>query len=95
MNKLAKAEQRFAYIAILPAVLLIGVLLLYPIGYAVFVSFNRTANGINFTWIGLDNYIRLLNSPILWRVLGNNFVSGVSPTMLMIPLRTWDAITAI
>lgn len=74
MNKLAKAEQRFAYIAILPAILLIGVLLLYPIGYAIFVSFNRTANGINFTWIGLDNYVRLLNSPILWRVLGNNFV---------------------
>ena len=40
MNKLARAEQRFAYLAILPAVLLIGGLLLYPIGYAIFVSFN-------------------------------------------------------
>ncbi|MBE2269399.1 MAG: sugar ABC transporter permease, partial [Anaerolinea sp.] len=74
MNKLAKAEQRFAYFAILPAVLLIAVLMLYPIAYAVFVAFHRTPNGIAFTWIGLDNFARLLRDPTLWRVLGNNFV---------------------
>lgn len=83
MNKLARAEQRFAYLAILPAVLLIGGLLLYPIGYAIFVSFNRTANGINFNWIGLDNYTRLLNSPTLWRVLANNFFFLISVPLVL------------
>ncbi|MFN8375586.1 MAG: sugar ABC transporter permease [Anaerolineae bacterium] len=74
MSSLAKAEQRFAYFAILPSVLMIAGLLLYPIGYAVFISFNRTVNGIQFDWIGLDNYVRLLRDPTLFRVLLNNFL---------------------
>lgn len=84
MNNLAKAEQRFAYLAILPALLLISGLLLYPIIYAIFVSFNRTVNGIQFDWIGLDNYARLLRDPTLWRVLGNNFVFLISVPLVII-----------
>lgn len=84
MNKLAKAEERFAYFAILPAILLIGGLLLYPIGYAIFVSFNKTVNGIKFDWIGLQNYSRLLQDPTLWRVLGNNFLFLISVPLVLI-----------
>lgn len=83
MNPLAKAEERFAYIAILPAALLIGGLLLYPIGYAIFISFNRTVNGIQFDWIGLTNYLRLLQDPTLWRVLLNNFIFLVSVPLVV------------
>ncbi len=84
MNSLAKAEQRFAYLAILPAILLIGGLLLYPIGYAIFVSFNKTVNGIKFDWIGLQNYTRLLQDPTLWRVLGNNFLFLIAVPLILI-----------
>ncbi len=84
MNQLAKAEERFAYIAILPALLLIGVLLLYPIAYAVFISFNRTVNGINFDWIGFANYTRLLQDPTLWRVLANNFLFLLAVPLVLI-----------
>ncbi|MFN8528861.1 MAG: sugar ABC transporter permease [Anaerolineae bacterium] len=84
MSSLAKAEQRFAYLAILPAVVLIGILLLYPICYAVFISFNRTVNGIQFTWIGLDNYLRLLRDPTLFRVLLNNFVFLISVPLVIL-----------
>lgn len=84
MNSLAKAEQRFAYLAILPAILLIGGLLLYPIGYAIFISFNKTINGITFQWIGLTNFTRLLNDPTLWRVLGNNFLFLTAVPLVLI-----------
>lgn len=84
MSNLAKAEERFAYLAILPAALMIGVLLVYPIAYAIFISFNRTVNGINFTWIGLDNYGRLLADPTLWRVLGNNFLFLLAVPLVLI-----------
>lgn len=84
MTSLAKAEQRFAYLAILPALVLILGLMLYPIIYAVFVSFNRTVNGIQFTWIGLDNYTRLLQDPTLWRVLANNFIFLISVPLILI-----------
>lgn len=84
MTSLAKAEQRFAYLAILPALVLILGLMLYPIIYAVFVSFNRTVNGIQFTWIGLDNYTRLLQDPTLWRVLANNFIFLISVPLILV-----------
>jgi multiple sugar transport system permease protein len=84
MNSLAKAEERFAYFAILPSVLIIGVLLLYPIGYAIFVSFNKTVNGVNFEWIGLSNYTRLLQDPTLWRVLGNNFLFLIAVPLVLL-----------
>lgn len=84
MSSLAKAEERFALIAITPAILLIGGLLLYPIAYAVYVSFNKTANGLQFDWIGVDNYLRLLRDPTLWRVLGNNFVFLISVPLIIL-----------
>ncbi|MBX3085545.1 MAG: sugar ABC transporter permease [Anaerolineae bacterium] len=84
MNSLAKAEERFAYFAILPSVLIIGVLLLYPICYAIFVSFNKTVNGVNFEWIGLSNYTRLLQDPTLWRVLGNNFLFLIAVPLVLL-----------
>ncbi len=84
MNSLAKAEQRFAYLAILPAVILIAILLLYPILYAIFISFNKTVNGITFQWIGLTNFTRLLNDPTLWRVLGNNFLFLTAVPLVLI-----------
>src|SRR5215213_6800798 len=84
MNSLAKAEERFAYFAILPALLLMGVLMLYPILYAVFISFHRTVNGIKFDWIGLANYARLLQDPTLWRVLLNNFLFLIAVPLVLI-----------
>ncbi|MBI1277575.1 MAG: ABC transporter permease subunit [Anaerolineaceae bacterium] len=84
MSILAKAEQRFAYIAILPAILMIGGLLMYPIGYAIFIAFHRTNNGLNFRWVGLENFTRLLNDPTLWRVFGNNFLFLVSVPLVLL-----------
>src|SRR5882672_5276175 len=46
-----------------PAGLLLVVFLIYPALYTVLLSFNRGRNGIFESWVGLDNYTRLLADP--------------------------------
>lgn len=84
MTQLAKAEERFAYLIILPTLLLLAGLLLYPILYAVFISFHRTANGIQFNFVGWTNYTKLLQDPTTWRVLSNNFLYLMAVPLVVI-----------
>jgi ABC-type sugar transport system permease subunit len=83
MTRLGTAEERFAYMAVLPALLLIGGLLLYPVAYAVYISFMKT-DGIHFQFVGLDNYIRLFQDPNTWRVLLNNFTYLLAVPLVLI-----------
>jgi multiple sugar transport system permease protein len=59
------------YALILPIVLYEGVLLIYPIAQGIYGSFTRIelAGGRAPTWIGLDNYIRMLSDPAFWKVM--------------------------
>jgi multiple sugar transport system permease protein len=61
-----------AWVFLAPAILLLGVFVLYPIAYLVYLSFTTgsfTRSGVQ--WAGLRNYWRLLLSPDFWQVLGN------------------------
>jgi ABC-type sugar transport system permease subunit len=58
-------------LAVLPAMAVVLGFATYPILFAAFISFTRT-NGIRFEWRWFDNYILLLNDPIVWTVFVNN-----------------------
>jgi multiple sugar transport system permease protein len=61
-----------AYLYILPAFAILGVFHLFPVGYALFLSFNRgPINQFQFT--GLQNYTQALLNPSLWRAVSNTF----------------------
>lgn len=78
-----------AWILLAPALLLLGVFLLWPIAYLFYLSFTAgsfTLAGIH--WIGLINYKRLLLNADFWQVLGNTAyftIATVIPS-LVIPL---------
>lgn len=78
-----------AWVFLAPAIIILGIFLLYPIAYLFYLSFTAgsfTAAGIR--WIGLRNYSRLLLNPDFWQVLGNTAyftVATVIPS-LVIPL---------
>lgn len=78
-----------AWIFLAPAIIILGIFLLYPIAYLFYLSFTAgsfTAAGIR--WVGLRNYWRLLLNPDFWQVLGNTAyftVATVVPS-LVIPL---------
>ncbi len=78
-----------AWIFLAPALLILGIFVLYPIAYLFYLSF--TAGSFSSTgvrWIGLNNYRRLLLDPDFWQVLGNTAyftIATVIPS-LIIPL---------
>jgi multiple sugar transport system permease protein len=65
-------EAMRAAALILPAVILLLVVGIYPLLYALntsFRSFMLTQPGSNGEWIGLENYIDVINDPLFWAAL--------------------------
>jgi multiple sugar transport system permease protein len=78
-----------AVVFLLPALILLGLFVVYPIGYLVGLSFTQgsfTRGGVH--GVGLRNYLRLLVSPDFWQVLGNTvyFAIGTLVPSLVVPL---------
>lgn len=66
-NPAQRKEQLQALVAVLPAFLLVVGLMLYPVCYAIWISFNKS-DGLHWKFIGLDNYKNLLTSPVVHEV---------------------------
>lgn len=78
-----------AWIFLAPALLLLGIFLLFPIAYLIGLSFTSgsfTEAGIR--WVGLSNYRRLFADPDFWQVLGNTAYFAIATVLpsLVIPL---------
>lgn len=78
-----------AWLFLAPAMILLGIFVLYPIGYLAYLSFTAgsfTRAGVH--WIGLRNYSRLLADPEFWQVLGNTVYFTVATALpsLVVPL---------
>jgi multiple sugar transport system permease protein len=78
-----------AWIFLAPALLLLGLFLLWPIAYLVYLSFTTgsfTSTGIH--GVGLRNYLRLVLDPDFWQVLGNTLYFTLATVLpsLIIPL---------
>jgi multiple sugar transport system permease protein len=78
-----------AWIFLAPALLMLGIFLLWPIAYLFYLSVTTgsfTSAGVR--WVGMRNYWRLLLDPDFWQVLGNTAyftIATVIPS-LIIPL---------
>ena len=78
-----------AWIFLTPALIMLGIFLLWPIAYLFYLSFTTgsfTSSGAY--WVGLKNYLRLLLSPDFWQIIGNTAyftIATVIPS-LIIPL---------
>lgn len=78
-----------AWIFLTPALIMLGIFLLWPIAYLFYLSFTAgsfTSSGTY--WVGLKNYLRLLLSPDFWQIIGNTTyftIATVIPS-LIIPL---------
>ncbi|QSJ16496.1 sugar ABC transporter permease [Nostoc sp. UHCC 0702] len=78
-----------AWIFLTPALILLGVFVIWPIAYVLYLSFTAgsfTSTGIY--WIGLKNYWRLLLTPDFGQVVGNTvyFSAATLIPSLVIPL---------
>ncbi|HEY9634707.1 MAG TPA: sugar ABC transporter permease [Coleofasciculaceae cyanobacterium] len=78
-----------AWIFLAPALILLGIFLLWPIAYLFYLSFTTgrfTAEGVR--WVGLRNYLRLVLNPDFWQVIGNTLYFTIATLIpsLVIPL---------
>ena len=82
-------DQIAAWIFLTPALLMLGIFLLFPIAYLFYLSVTTgsfTTTGVR--WIGLNNYQRLLLDPDFWQVIGNTAYFAIATVIpsLIIPL---------
>jgi multiple sugar transport system permease protein len=85
----ARSDTTTAWLFLAPAIAFIGVFVLWPIAYLLYLSFtsgNFTRSGTR--WVGLLNYWRLLSTLDFWQVLRNTavFTGATLFPSLIIPL---------
>ena len=76
-----RAESRFGWRLILPAVIIIGGLILYPIAYNIFLSFFDVTLQGDRTYVGLTNYRSVLLDPTFWRAVLTTLIYVVGTTI--------------
>ena len=62
-------EARFGWKLVLPAVVIVGGLILYPIFYNMILSFYDVSLQGRNTFLGMDNYRRILSDRTFWRAM--------------------------
>jgi multiple sugar transport system permease protein len=82
-------EDVAAGIFLAPALVLLGIFLVFPIIYLGYLSFTGgsfTRSGVH--WVGMNNYIRLFLTPDFWQVIVNTlyFTIGTVIPSIVIPL---------
>ena len=79
-------------VCLFPAVGLLVVFLTYPLGLGVYLAFTDTQIGGNGKWIGLDNFIDLMEDPIFLQSVWWTFVYTAIATVGKFALGLWLAL---
>ncbi|GCL72439.1 sugar ABC transporter permease [Paenibacillus naphthalenovorans] len=82
-------EKNIKYIFVLPAVLFVGVMIVFPIGYTLYLSFFEwSMSGVQKpVWVFLDNYKHLLfDDERFWAAFGRTFYFTIAAMMFELVL---------
>jgi lactose/L-arabinose transport system permease protein len=84
---LARKEQISGWLFIMPALVLLGVFMIYPILWSLWMSF-QVGRGMAFSFGGLTNIMRLTQDPVFLRALTNTltFLAIQVPIMLVLAM---------
>lgn len=83
--RLARREHLTGWAFIAPALILLGLFMIYPIVWSLWMSF-QVGKGMNFSFGGLANIERLTKDPVFLRALGNTFTFFIIQVPIMITL---------
>lgn len=86
-SHLARSERINGWGFVMPALVLIGIFMIYPIVWSLWMSF-QTGRGMQLSFGGLANISRLTQDPIFMRALTNTliFLAIQVPVMLVLAL---------
>ena len=83
--RLDRREQLTGWAFIAPALILLGLFMIYPIIWSLWMSF-QVGKGMNLSFGGLANIERLTKDPVFLRALGNTFTFFIIQVPIMIVL---------
>jgi multiple sugar transport system permease protein len=82
VHRLIRPEALTGYFLISPAVFLMTVLLAYPFVLAVWISLTNRVLGEPGRFVGLENFLKLLQDPLFRQTVWNSFVYTLSTVFL-------------
>lgn len=83
----SKAEKRIAALFLAPALLLLIVFRLIPLGWGFGMSFTDANNTGSANWVGIDNYSRAISDPTFQESVANTLMLLTTmPIMVMLPM---------
>ena len=77
-SRIGRAEQLNGWLFIAPALVLLGIFMIYPILWSLWMSF-QTGRGMNYSFGGFANIIRLTQDPVFIRALTNTCICKCAP----------------
>lgn len=83
--RLGRSDQINGWLFIMPALVLLGLFMIYPILWSLWMSF-QTGRGMNLSFGGFANIIRLTQDPIFLRALSNTFTFLLIQVPIMLVL---------
>lgn len=90
MKKLTIREEAVGYLFMMPALLVLGIFIVLPILYAIFLAFQKVQllGNIEYQLIGFRNFNRLIEDDRVWIALKNTveYVAIVVPTQTILAL---------
>lgn len=76
-----KRERWHGYLFIAPVFLFLAAVILFPLAHAFWISLHRT-RGLNISFVGFDNYVRVLGGEAFWSSLAvSGTFTGICVTM--------------
>lgn len=84
-GKIKRHEDRNGWLFVMPALVLIGLFMIYPVIWSLWMSF-QTGRGIQTKFGGFANFVRLANDPVFLTALGNTLTFFVIQVPIMIVL---------
>lgn len=76
----------WAIILLLPSLLGVGIFVLIPVLASFGLSFFHWNMLSPPKWVGLNNYLDLMQDPLFWKVMGNTFYYAFAVVFLEVPL---------
>jgi multiple sugar transport system permease protein len=65
-------DESLGYILLAPGFIVLALLMAYPFVYAVFLSFTSKRIGGPATFVGLENYTKLVSTDLFWKTIWNS-----------------------
>jgi len=76
------------YVLLAPALIYFAVFVFYPMGQGVWLSFQKAGVMGARGFVGLENYIKVVNAPNVWRATWNtlSLAAGLTLSMTLLPI---------